>query len=79
MTGEIPYAVLRREVEAVLRRAVGDDYVCRVLDSETGDGKTIFDDIMEDIELSSGWNDDGCYNEDDIRLSIGRVLLDAYS
>ena len=31
--------------------------------------------IIEDVMETSAWEDEGYYNEDDIRLAIGRVLM----
>lgn len=76
MSRKIPSDIFRREVESLLLNSISDDYVWQILDLATENGFTVFDDIKEDVELSSGWYTEGEYNEDDIRLSVGRVLLE---
>jgi len=58
---EVFYSML----EEILRESIGDDYVRSIVDS-------IFDDVKEDVETCA----DELYNEDDIRLAVGRVLCD---
>ena len=53
------------QIEKLLRKAISDDY--------TGDKlRIIFNDVLEDIKTAA----DVDYNEDDIKLALGRVLLD---
>lgn len=59
-------------VRDVLSRAVSCDYVDRLLFDETNG--TIMSDIIRDIEETSDFGNSGDYNDDDIRLAIGRVL-----
>ena len=33
------------------------------------------DDVIDDVMTSSAWDDEGYYNDDDIRLAIGRTLM----
>lgn len=63
-------------VEKFLMTAVSDDYVRDILDRKVSCRGTVFDLIKEDVERASAWREEGYYNEDDIRLAIGRVLLD---
>lgn len=53
----------RNIVEDVLRCSIGDDYVSYVWTLFGGD-------IIEDVESCA----DEDYNEDDIRMAIGRVI-----
>ena len=74
MTKKIQEKKFRLETERVMRKSIGSDYVGVILDRETGSGDTIFELIKEDVEETSAWEDEGVYNEDDIKLAIGRVL-----
>lgn len=53
------------QIEKLLRKAISDDYTGDIL-------RIIFDDVIEDIKTTADVN----YNEDDIKLALGRVLLD---
>lgn len=52
-------------LEKILRKAISDDYSSDIL-------KGIYSDVVEDIEVSA----DEDFNEDDVRLAFGRVILD---
>jgi len=72
----LPEKQFRREVDTLLRYGISSDYVGHILDFRAEeDGLTIFDLIKEDVETTSAWEDEGYYNEDDIRLAVGRVLM----
>lgn len=50
-------------IRDMLRKSISDDYVDNILDE-------IIDDVVEDVECCADEN----WNEDDVRLAIGRVL-----
>lgn len=52
-------------IEKILRKAISDDYSSTILNF-------IYDDVIEDIKTSA----DEDYNEDDVKLALGRVLID---
>lgn len=52
-------------IEKILRRAISDEYSTEILNS-------LYEDILEDIRTSA----DEDYNEDDVKLALGRVLID---
>ena len=52
------------QIEKLLRKAISDDYTGDIL-------RIIFNDVLEDIKATADVN----YNEDDIKLALGRVLL----
>lgn len=74
--------IIEGEIRMILMHSVSSDYVRYILEhtgeDEDGDevGTTILEDVIEDVMCSSAWDDEGYYNDDDIRLSIGRVLID---
>ena len=74
--------IIENEIRMTLTKAVGNDYVRYILrhveEDEDGEkvGRTFMEDVIDDVMCSSSWDEEGYYNDDDIRLSIGRVLMD---
>ena len=54
----------------VLRLSVASDYCYELIQNDE-----FFDLVISDVEETSAWSEDMTYNEDDIRLAIGRALL----
>lgn len=54
----------------VLRLSVASDYCYELIQNEE-----FFDLVISDVKETSAWSEDMTYNEDDIRLAIGRALL----
>ncbi len=54
----------------VLRLSVASDYCYELIQNEE-----FFDLVISDVEETSAWSEDMTYNEDDIRLAIGRAIL----
>ena len=57
-------------IKIIFSNAVSDEYVRTLLEFDN-----IMEDIIDDVLTSSGWEDEGDYNVDDIRLAIGRTLM----
>lgn len=74
--------IIENEIRMILMHSVSSDYVRYILEHQERDeeyeliGNTFMEDVIEDVMYSSAWDDEGYYNEDDIRLAIGRVLID---
>ena len=74
--------IIEGQIRMILMNAVSSEYVGLILSQkergeETGYvGNTFMEDVIEDVLTSSAWDEDGYYNDDDIRLAIGRVLID---
>ena len=67
---------LAREIEDVLCKSISDDYVHYILEHKDGwTNISIVDDIIADVLETSAYADEGYYNDDDIKLAIGRVLI----
>lgn len=58
----------------VMAKATSEDYAQQILEHESGYGNTFMEDVIEDVMETSAWNDEDYYNEDDVRLAIGRVF-----
>lgn len=58
-----------------LSLSMDDDAAIKIADSKMKNGETVMEAIMDDIKTSSDWEDNGHYNDDDVRLAIGRVLM----
>lgn len=52
-------------IKSIMKQAVSDEYVRYIME-------VLYYDILDDIKTSADEN----YNEDDVRLAIGRVLMD---
>jgi len=56
---------LREHMIILLDGSISDDYIGRIIDN-------ILDDVAEDIDTTADKN----YNNDDVRLAIGRILIE---
>lgn len=65
---------IEMQISRIMTNAISSDYVRHILEHENKKGKTFIDDVIDDVMCTSAWEDEGYYNEDDIRLAIGRVL-----
>ena len=74
--------IIENEIRMILMSSVSSEYVRYILESiETDEeygytGNTFMEDVINDVMCSSAWDEEGYWNYDDIRLSIGRVLMD---
>lgn len=67
---------IEREITAIMTKSIGSDYVRPILGHRNEDtGDTLMDDIVQNVLDTSAWEDEGYYNDDDIRLAIGRELM----
>ena len=63
------------EVTRIIRMAVSDEYSSYILNHyDEESGKTFMDAVVEDVMETSAF-EEGYYNEDDIRLAIGREFM----
>lgn len=67
---------IEREVRRILQMSVGDDYSSDILNQydETSE-ETFLEAVTSDVMTSSAWEEEKTFNEDDIRLAIGRELI----
>ena len=71
----------RKEIETrvymIMIHCASSEYARYILEHENKETKNTFMyDVIEDVMCASAWDDEGYYNDDDIRLSIGRVLME---
>lgn len=68
--------ILREDIKSILLASVSEDYADAILEQyDTVSESTFIDAVAEDVTVSSDYTDEGHYNEDDIRLAIGRELI----
>ena len=64
------------EVAQIMKSATSDEYGRYILEQEDEvTENTLMEDIIQNVLETSAWEDEGYYNEDDIRLAIGRELI----
>ena len=63
---------LRVELKELLSVAISDEYVDKIIDA-------IYDSVKFDIEENSAEAEAGYHSVDDVRLAIGRELMDKYN
>ena len=64
------------EVTKIMESATSSEYAKYILEQEDGvTENTLLEDIIQNVLETSAWEDEGYYNEDDIRLAIGRELM----
>ena len=69
--------IIENEIRRIMQNAVSSDYVRYILEHENEETENTFmDDVIEDVMCASAWDEEGYYNNDDIRLSIGRILME---
>ena len=63
------------EITAIMTMATSDEYARYILEHEDENGTELMADIVQNVLETSAWEDEGYYNESDIRLAIGRELM----
>lgn len=54
----------------IVSKATTEEYARRIVEQEN-----FMEDVIEDIAECSAWYDEGYFNEDDVRMAVGRVLM----
>lgn len=57
-------------INEMLSSAIGREYSERILNDK------FMNDVIDNIIECSAWKENGYYNDDDVRLAIGRILID---
>ena len=71
----------RKEIEArvcmIMMHSASNEYTRYILEHENEEtGSTFMNDVIDDVMCASAWEDEGYYNDDDIRLAIGRIFME---
>lgn len=69
----------RKEIEMLVYKIMTDatsSDCARCILEHMKKRRTFMDDVIDDVMCASAWNDEGYYNNDDIRLAIGRVFME---
>ena len=67
---------LELEITEMMKKSIGNDYVRYILQHKSEEtGNALMEDIVQNVLDASAWEDEGYYNDDDIRLAIGRELM----
>ena len=70
----IDYLNLYNKVFSILANSVGRYYASYIASNEE-----FLNAIKTNVEETSAWRDEGCYNDDDIRLAIGRIIMGKFN
>lgn len=70
----------KKNIEAliykIMTNAVSADYARYILEKEDSWTEvTVMQEVIEDVMETSAWEEEGYYNEDDVRFAIGRILM----
>lgn len=68
--------IIENEVRMIMQKSISSDYTRYILEHENENDKTFMEDVIDDVLETSAWEDEGCYNDDDIRLAIGRIFME---
>ena len=64
------------QVTEIMRSAASSEYARYILEQyDEASEQTFMNAVIVDVMETSAWEDEGYYNDDDIRLAIGRELM----
>lgn len=67
---------LKNDIVNIMNRAISSEYINKILNQyDYISDETFIDAVIKNVLEISAWEDEGYYNEDDIRLAIGRELV----
>lgn len=67
---------LKNDIVNIMNRAISSEYINKILNQyDYISDETFIDAVIKNVLETSAWEDEGYYNEDDIRLAIGRELV----
>lgn len=67
---------LKNDIVNIMNRAISSEYVNKILNQyDYISDETFIDAVIKNVLETSAWEDEGYYNDDDIRLAIGRELV----
>lgn len=67
---------LKNDIVNIMNRAISSEYINKILNQyDYISDETFIDAVIKNVLETSAWEDEGYYNDDDIRLAIGRELV----
>lgn len=74
---ELQKLKLKLEIMQIFKNSVSSDYANSILlKTDPKTNETLINNIMENVLETSAWVDEKYYNDDDIKLAIGRELAE---
>lgn len=68
---------IENKIRMIMQGAISGEYARYILDHKSEETESTFiEDVIDDLICSSAWSEEGYYNDDDIRLSIGRIFME---
>lgn len=68
---------IQLHILGIMASATSSEYARHILEHRCEvTENTLMEDVVDDVMCASAWDDEGYYNDDDIRLAIGRVLME---
>lgn len=62
---------LKNDIVNIMNRAISSEYINKILNQHDYiSDETLIDAVIKNVLETSAWEDEGYYNEDDIRLAI---------
>lgn len=62
------------EMRSILASCVGSDYAHYIASDDD-----FYSAVKQNVEETSAWEDEGYYTDDDIRLAIGRIIMEKFN
>lgn len=73
MMNTINCRTFMEEMRPILASCVGSDYAYYIASNDD-----FFSAVKQNVEETSAWQDEGYYNDADIRLAIGRIIMEKF-
>lgn len=67
---------LENDIINIMNKAISSEYINKILNQyDCTSAENFLDAVITNVLETSAWEDEEYYNEDDIRLAIGRELV----
>lgn len=67
---------LKNDIVNIMNKAISSEYINKILSQyDCTSAENFLDAVITNVLETSAWEDEEYYNEDDIRLAIGRELV----
>ena len=69
----------KKTIEALAKKmmseSISDDYINQILNHQNDSKETFIDAVVRDVMETSAWQEEKYFNEDDVKLAIGREFI----